>query len=65
MNAFGVGPKDGGLLPGRAVAGPGEDVAVDVERLLKSTMSGPSPHIRRFCDLPSCRCYSGLLARPF
>ena len=35
MNAFGVGPKDVGLLPGRAVAGPGEDVAVGVERLLK------------------------------
>lgn len=28
MNAFGVAPKD--VLPGRAVAGPGEDVAVGV-----------------------------------
>jgi len=35
MNALGVGPKDVGLLPRRAVAGRGEGVAVG-EPLLKS-----------------------------
>jgi hypothetical protein len=56
MNAFGVGPKDVGLLPGRAVAGPGEDVAVGVERLLKSDDVGPfAPHLAvlRFAKLPA------------
>ena len=56
MNAFGVGPKDVGLLPGRAVAGPGEDVAVGVERLLKSDDVGPfAPHLAvlRFVTLPA------------
>ena len=39
MNAFGVGPKDVGLLPGRSVGGRGEDVAVGVE---------PSEDVRPF-----------------
>lgn len=56
MNAFGVRPKDVGLLPGRA--GPGEDVAVGVERLLKSDDVGPfAPHLAvlRFAKLPALR----------
>lgn len=54
MNALGVGPKNVGLLPGRA--GPGEDVAVGVERLLKSHDVRPfAPHLAvlRFAKLPA------------
>lgn len=65
MNAFGVGPKDVGLLPGRAAAGPGEDVAVGVERLLKSDDVGPRPTSGGSAICHAAGATAELLARPF